>query len=97
MKNKPDNTRAFMIWLFTVACITFTLWLGLTGCKSVATTTIEWKPIERKEVSPYIEVVMNQLSDSCRLILIENVDGKSYYKLECKKGAKELRNYLIKK
>jgi len=67
----------------------------LTGC--VLQTVTTWKPIERKEVPAYLERIMSQLSDSCRLLSIENYDGKRLYKIECKNGATELRQYLIKK
>jgi len=69
--------------------------VSVYGCSLTTTTT--WKPIERKEVPAYIERVMTELSDSCRIISIESFDGKRIYKIECKNGAKELRNYLIKK
>jgi len=82
-------------WIISFCLLLTFLVAALNSCSLTTTTT--WKPIERKEVPAYIERVMSELSDSCRVLSIESLDGKRIYKIECKNGAKELRNYLIKK
>lgn len=77
----------------TVKVILFILFLS--GCSLTTKTT--WNPIERKEVPAYVERVMNELTDSCRVVSIETYPGHRLYKLECDNGAVNIRSYLIKK
>lgn len=74
------------------ACLLF--WLLLTGCGVKLVVT---KEVYRKEIPPYIEIVMGEVADSCRVTAIENLGGEMRYVMLCKSGAKEWKRYVIKK
>jgi len=66
----------------------------LHGCK--LTTTSVYENIERKEVPPYIENVMTELCDSCRIESVNNLERETVYVIRCKKGAILLRKFILK-
>lgn len=74
---------------------TVALCVWFQSCKLTTTTTME--PIKRQEVAPYIEQVMAELCDSCRLIQIKgSADGNEYH-IKCKKTAVLVNQYLMKR
>lgn len=53
--------------------------------------------VQRTEVSPYIEQVMAELCDSCRLVEIKGTKETLEYKIICKREAKGINKYFIQK
>lgn len=82
---------------YTIYCllislaVMFAMWLQ--SCRTTTTTTIE--PLQREEIPPYLEQVMREYCDSCRVTERRNEEFEEVFTVRCKKKATKIRAFLI--
>ena len=90
-----EIAKTLVCRLFSVSRATLVVvWLIFLSCKTVSTITVE--PIQRTELSAYVEQMVREYKDSCRITqIIGGVKGEedTYY-VKCKHGANKAKELL---
>lgn len=91
------KTIYYALIIFALSLSAGVMLLIHSGCRLTTTTTYE--PIQREELSPYLEQQVKEYNDSCRLVSRDGgVNGEEdTYCIKCKSGANKVRSLITKK